>query len=101
MKIRGVVLKTVPIEADYVDLVDLVIILAITAITVRLLSENLVKSLVRALNDEKEIRFQADHLRESKERYQSLFEGASQAIIIMNEGKIIDCNEVTPKDVRL
>ncbi len=97
LKIRGVVLKTVPIEADYVDLVDLVIILAITAITVRLLSENLVKSLVRALNDEKEIKIQADHLRESKERYQSLFEGASQAIIIMNEGKIIDCNEVTPK----
>jgi PAS domain S-box-containing protein len=97
LRIVGAAPKVDIIETDYIDLADLVIILSITAITVRLLSDNLAKSLARALNAEKEIRIQANELMESKERYQSLFEGASQAIIIMNGGKIIDCNEVTLK----
>ena len=66
------------------DILDVVVIVGITALTIRLLSDNLLRSLARASSSEKAIRAQADRLRESEQRYRALFEGANDAILIMN-----------------
>ena len=74
------------------DIVDVAVILGITATAVRLFSENLIKTLNRARNDEAEFRNQADRLKASEERYRTLFEGAKDALLIMQEGFVVQCN---------
>jgi PAS domain S-box-containing protein len=74
------------------DIIDLLVILGVTAITVRSLSDALTKSLESVTNSEKEMRVQATRLRLSEDRYRMLFEGANDAILIMNGERFVDCN---------
>jgi len=67
------------------DIIDLIIILGITTITVRILSESFIRSLVNGRAVERELRKQAEQLGESAKRYQTLFEGASDAILLISD----------------
>ncbi len=68
-----------PLEIISVILVTIII----TTLLIRILPE---KMLFRNVNKSKE------ELKESRERYQILFEGANDAIFIMEERKFVDCN---------
>jgi len=76
-------------------IVDYVVILAITSLTIRMLSSNLLKSLTRAREQEKELRAHAEEMDESERRYRALFEGANDAILILEEDQILQCNAKT------
>jgi hypothetical protein len=95
LEIHGALHNPYSDSTTYSDILDVVVIVGITALTIRLLSDNLLTSLDRSTHNEKAIRGQADQLRESEQRYRALFEGANDAILIMNGEKFIQCNEMT------
>ena len=82
-------------KTAYHDILDIIVILCITAVTVRLLSDNLFKSLSLARENEKALQEQAVQLTESEKKYRALFEGANDAIFIMNSEIFLQCNEMT------
>jgi two-component system, cell cycle sensor histidine kinase and response regulator CckA len=95
LEIHGALNNSYSDKTTYSDVLDVVVIVGITALTIRLLSDNLLRSLARSTHNEKAMRAQADQLRESEQRYRALFEGANDAILIMNGDEFIECNEMT------
>ncbi|HTY57848.1 MAG TPA: PAS domain S-box protein [Bacteroidota bacterium] len=95
LEVNGLIRNAYSAATMYTDILDVVVTVGITALTIRLLSDNLLRSLARASHSEKAIRTHADQLRESEQRYRALFEGANDAILIMNGEVFIQCNEMT------
>jgi two-component system, cell cycle sensor histidine kinase and response regulator CckA len=81
-------------HARGVDVLDVFIIFALTAAAVRLVADSFVNNLSLARRSERQMRKQADQLRLSEERYRALFEGANDAILLMNEEAFVDCNSM-------
>jgi PAS domain S-box-containing protein len=81
------------------DIIDIVVILSVTAIAVRILSDNLLRSIKKARMNEKDIRHQATELRESEEKFRTLTEELPNLVFIYKHGKIVyvneRCNELT------
>ncbi|MDP2886047.1 MAG: PAS domain S-box protein, partial [Ignavibacteria bacterium] len=93
----GVIQTPYSAATDSVRVFDLLAIFAITAVPIRLLADNFRKNLLRIRQNEEEISKRADQLRESEERYRTLFEGANDAIFIMSGDRFVECNEMTLK----
>ncbi len=93
----GVIHTPYSSATNSVRIFDLLAIFAITAVPIRLLADSFRKNFLRVRRNEEEIRARADQLRESEERYRTLFEGANDAIIIMNKDRFVECNEMTLK----
>ena len=94
LELEGVTQKILRATITSLDLVDLVVIISITAVAIRLLADELLRSLARARNGERENRRQGDQLRESELRYRTLFEGANDAAFLIRGELIIECNEM-------
>lgn len=92
LELLGVVRSAHAPATTPLDIIDLLVILGITAITIRSISDALTKSLVSVTRSEKEARVQAARLRASENRYRTLFEGANDAILIINGESFVDCN---------
>ena len=97
MQIRGGIQGTYEGPTTYADVLDVIAILGITSLTVWLLTSGLVRSLTLARENERAMRAQADQLRESERSYRALFDGANDAILIMNSEKFLQCNDMTLK----
>ena len=81
-------------NVGYDDILDIIVIFGITAVTVRVLADGLIRNLRIVQENEREIRIQSAQLRLSEERYRTLFEGANDAIIIMNEEGFVETNSM-------
>jgi PAS domain S-box-containing protein len=91
-EIHGVVHNVYSGRTNYGDIIDLMVILGITTVTMRLLADSFLKSLSQSRRDGMEIRKQAEKLRESEERYRTLFDAAHDAIFILRDGIFVECN---------
>ena len=80
---------------SYLEIIDQLVILGITTLTIRLLSDGFSRRLSRSQEDEMAMRKHAVELKESGERYRTLFEGANDAIMIMKDGLFVECNTTT------
>ena len=78
----------------YSDILDITVIFGITAVTVRMLSDGMISSLDTARKNERELRQQSEQLIKSEGRYRALFEGAHDAILIMDEQGFVECNSM-------
>jgi two-component system, cell cycle sensor histidine kinase and response regulator CckA len=94
LEVKGALPVTYIIRARDVDVLDVFVIFALTAGTVRLMAHSFVMNLSLARTNEKRIRQQSDLLRRSEERYRALFEGANDAILILNEQGFVECNSM-------
>lgn len=97
LETAGVIRTPYSAGTDSVRVFDLLAIFAITAVPIRLLADNFRKNLLRVRQNEVEISKRADQLKESEERYRTLFEGANDAIFLMNGDRFVECNEMTLK----
>jgi PAS domain S-box-containing protein len=93
----GVIRTPYSTATDSIRVFDLLAIFAITAVPIRLLADNFRKNLLRIRQNEEEINKRADQLKESEERYRTLFEGANDAIFIISGDRFVECNEMTLK----
>jgi PAS domain S-box-containing protein len=77
------------IKTNYYDIMDLTVILSITALCVRLLSDNISKSLELAHKREDEYKIQAINLKISEERYRKLVDSVTDYIytVRLKDGK--------------
>ena len=94
-EVAGIIQNKYSQYTNLFGIADTAVILGLTAVTVRLLSDNLIRSAERARRKGKEIREQSEQLKLSEERYRTLFEGANDAIFIMNGERFVECNEMT------
>ncbi|MBN1397546.1 MAG: PAS domain S-box protein [Bacteroidetes bacterium] len=92
-EISGIIVKQYRLDTDYVELIDITIILLIMAITVRVITDNLLRSINKARTSEKAIRKQAEDLRESEEKFRTLTEELPNMVYIHKNGKIVYVNE--------
>ncbi len=97
LETAGMIQTPYSTATDSVRVFDLLAIFAITAVPIRLLADNYRNNVLRIRQNEKEISDRADQLRESEERYRTLFEGANDAILLMNGNRFVECNEMTLK----
>jgi PAS domain S-box-containing protein len=93
LEISKVIVKQYHQYTNYLDVVDIAVILFITAIAVRILADNLLRSIKKARTSEKAIRKQAEDLRESEEKFRTLTEELPNMIYILKKGKIVYVNE--------
>ncbi|MCX6135365.1 MAG: PAS domain S-box protein [Ignavibacteriales bacterium] len=94
LQLKGVIQVVVLDHLGYSDILDIMVVFGITAVTVRLLADSMISNLGRAQKNGRDLRNQADQLRESEERYRTLFEGANDAILILNEHGFVECNSM-------
>jgi PAS domain S-box-containing protein len=92
LQVKGILASRLSPPPVVRDLVDIAAILTITAVTVRILADSLIGSFARARKDERELREQTKQLIASEQRYHSLFDGASDAILILQGERIVTCN---------
>lgn len=97
LEIAGVIHTPYSSETGSVRIFDLLAIFTITAVPIRILADSYRKNLLRIRHHEKELREGADQLRASEERYRTLFDGAYDAILIMNKDRFVECNEMALK----
>ena len=97
MQLKGMLHVVLLSQVGYSDILDMVVIFGITAITVRLLTDGIIKSLEEARSSEREVRRQSERMIESEARYRALFEGAQDAILIMDEHGFVECNSTATK----
>ena len=95
LEINGVLRNAYSAQTKYSDILDVLFIVGMTAVTIRLLSDNLVASLARAEANEKALRIHADQLKATEQRYRALFEGANDAILIVDGDRVLYCNDKT------
>ncbi|HUI63856.1 MAG TPA: PAS domain S-box protein [Bacteroidota bacterium] len=95
MEIHGMLHNSYSGLTNFSDILDTVVIVGLTAVTIRLLSDHLVASLALAKANEKSLRTHADQLRATEQRYRALFEGANDAILLINGDKVLYCNDKT------
>jgi|WetSurMetagenome_2_1015567.scaffolds.fasta_scaffold07961_3 PAS domain S-box-containing protein len=94
LEIADIIQNVYSAYTSWSDVVDLEVMIGLTAITTWFLSDNLRRNMARLQNDEQEIHSQSNQLRESEKRYRALFEGANDAILILNNDKFIECNSM-------
>jgi PAS domain S-box-containing protein len=80
-------------DTTYIDVIDITVIFSVTAVAVRTLAENFLRSISRARLSEKEIRQQAEELRESEEKFRTLTEELPNTVFIYKNGQIVYVNE--------
>jgi PAS domain S-box-containing protein len=94
-EVMGIIQNKYSHYTNLPDVADMAVILGLTSVTVRLLTDNLIRSAARARQKEKDGRAQADQLRLSEERYRTLFDGANDAILLMSGDRFVECNDMT------
>ncbi len=97
LEITGIIQNAYSVYTSWSDIFDFEFIVGLTAVVTWFLSDNLKKNMIRLQNDEQEIHIQSDQLRESDKRYRALFEGANNAIFILNNDKFVECNSMALK----
>ena len=80
-------------QTTYFDIIDIVVILTVTAVAVRILADNLLRSINKARMNERDIRHQAMELKESEEKFRTLTEELPNMVFIYKNGKIVYVNE--------
>lgn len=95
LETSGIIQNQFSSGTDLVTIIDIIVIVSVTGITVRLLADALLKSLSQTRDHQKAITKQNEELRKSEERYHTLFEGANDAIFIVDEGVFVECNSMT------
>lgn len=93
LEIARVIVKQYHQYTDYLDVVDIAVILLTTAIAVRILADQLLRSINKARTSEKAIRKQAEELRESEEKFRTLTDELPNMVYIHKNGKIVYVNE--------
>jgi len=93
LETNGLLMNRDLTQTTYFDIIDIVVILAVTAIAVRILADNLLRSINKARMSEKDIRHQAMELKESEEKFRTLTEELPNMVIIYKNGKIVYVNE--------
>lgn len=93
LETRGILVNQYSRYTTYFDVIDIAVILSVTAVSVRALAENLLRSLSKARLSEKEMRQQAEELRESEEKFRTLTEELPNMVYINKNGKIVYVNE--------
>jgi len=93
LEINGLLLYREITQTTYFDVIDIVIILSVTAVSVRILADNLLRSINKARMNEKDIRRQAMELKESEEKFRTLTEELPNMVFIYKNEKIIYVNE--------
>jgi PAS domain S-box-containing protein len=93
LEIARVIVKQYHQYTDYLDVVDIAVILLMTAIAVRILADQLLRSIHKARENEKAIRKQTEELRESEEKFRTLTEELPNMVYIHKNGKIVYVNE--------
>ena len=87
LEISGMLVNQFSQYTNFLDVVDIAVILSMTAVAVRILADNLLRSIHKARTSEKEIRQQAEELRESEEKFRTLTEELPNMVFILKEWK--------------
>jgi PAS domain S-box-containing protein len=93
LEINGLLMNRDITQTTYFNVIDIVVILSVTAVAVRILSDNLLRSIKKARMNEKDIRHQAMELKESEEKFRTLTEELPNMVFIYKNGKIVYVNE--------
>jgi PAS domain S-box-containing protein len=93
LEANGVLINRKDPQTTYFDIIDIVVILTVTAIAVRILADNLLRSINKARLNEKDIRHQAMELKESEEKFRTLTEELPNMVFIYKNEKIVYVNE--------
>jgi PAS domain S-box-containing protein len=100
LEVNGVLQNPYSRNSTTTDILDLFVIFGLTAMTVRLLSNNLLKSLSRAQTSEQEARAHAERLRQSELRYRLLFNSGNDAVMVHGfdalglPGRFLEVNDI-------
>lgn len=82
---------------DIIEVIDIVVIFSVTAVSVRILAENLLRSIHNARASAKEISERAEALQESEEKFRTLTEELPNMVYIYKNDKIVYTNEICRK----
>ncbi len=93
LEINGLIVNQNNTRTTYFDVIDIAVILSVTAVAVRILADNLLRSINKARMNEKDIRHQAMELKESEEKFRTLTDELPNMVFINKNGKIIYVNE--------
>jgi PAS domain S-box-containing protein len=93
LETNGLIINVKDPKTTYFDIIDIAVILCVTAIAVRILADNLLRSINKARMNEKDIRHQAMELKESEEKFRTLTEELPNMVFIYKNGKILYVNE--------
>lgn len=93
LEISGILVSPYSKYTTYFDVIDITVIFSVMAVSVRTLAENFLRSISKARLREKEIRIQAEELRESEEKFRTLTDELPNMVFIYKNGRIIYVNE--------
>ena len=93
LETNGLLMNRDITQTNYFDIIDITVILSMTAVAVRILADNLLRSINKARTNERDIRHQAIELKESEEKFRTLTEELPNMVFIYKDGKIIYVNE--------
>ena len=93
LEMHGLLINRDVTQTTTFDIIDIAVILSVTAVAVRILADNLLRSINKARMNEKDIRHQAMELKESEEKFRTLTEELPNMVFIYKNGKIIYVNE--------
>lgn len=93
LEISGMLVNQFSHYTNFLDVVDIAVILSMTAVAVRILADNLLRSIHKARTREKEIRQQSEELRESEEKFRTLTEELPNMVFILKNGRVVYVNE--------
>jgi PAS domain S-box-containing protein len=93
LEMNGLLMNRDITQTTPFDIIDITVILSVTALAVRILADNLLRSINKARMKEKDIRHQAMELKESEEKFRTLTEELPNMVFIYKNGKIVYVNE--------
>ena len=93
LELHGLLVSGNSSKTTSFDVIDITVILAATASAVRLLADNLLRSIKKARMSENDIRHKAMELKESEEKFRTLNEELPNMVFIYKDGKIVYVNE--------
>ncbi len=93
LEISGILINPFSQYTDFLDVIDIAVILSMTAVAVRIVADNLLRSIHKARTNEKEMRQQAEEFRESEEKFRTLTEELPNMVFIYKNGRIVYINE--------